>query len=126
MTTSPYSQDLRERVIKFIESGNSQKSAAGLFELNPSTISRWWLRYKREGNYKPRIRIGKKPRVSAVELKIYIEANPNFKTSDMGKHFGMSGAGAFYWLKKLGFSYKKKPLPTWRQTKENEISTKKT
>jgi hypothetical protein len=24
------------------------------------------------------------------QLKRYIKSNPNFKTSDMGKHFGMS------------------------------------
>jgi transposase len=125
MRTSPYSLDLRERVIKFIESGNSQKSAVELYKLNPSTISRWWHRYKSEGHYAPRIRLGKKPRVSLEKLKLYIEINPNFKTSDMGKHFGMSGSGAFYWLKQLGFSYKKKALPTWKLIKKSEISTKK-
>jgi transposase len=125
MTTSPYSKDLRERVIKFVEAGNSQKSASELFKLNPSTISRWWLRYKREGHYRPRVRIGKAPRVSVESLKNYIEAHPNFKTSDMGRYFNMSGAGAFYWLKKLGYSYKKKPLLIWKQAKKNEISTKK-
>ena len=107
MRTSPYSIDLRERVIKYIESGNSQKSAVELYELNPSTISRWWLRYKREGNYAARKRLGKRPRISIEKLKLYIESNPNFKTADMGKHFGMTGSGAFYWLKQLGYSYKK-------------------
>jgi transposase len=88
--TSLYSLDLRERVIKFIESGNSQKAATELYPLNPSTINIWWLRYKREGHYNPRLRAGKKPRVNMEQLKRYIKSNPNFKTSDMGKHFGMS------------------------------------
>jgi transposase len=119
MPTSPYSLDLRERVIKYIEGGKSQKLSSILFELNPSTVSRWWLRYKREGHYIPRKRIGKSPRVSAIELRNYIEAKPNFKTSEMGKHFGISSVGAYYWLKKLGYSYKKKPLPMWKQTKRS-------
>jgi transposase len=109
MSTSPYSKDLRKKVIDYIESGKSQKSAAALFKLNPSTVSRWWLRYKTEGHYNPRIRIGKKPKISAGELKSYIEANANFKASELGEHFGMSRVGALYWLKKLGYSYKKKP-----------------
>ncbi len=125
MRTSPYSLDLRERVIKFIESGNSQKAAAELYQLNPSTINRWWLRYKREGHYSPRVRLGKKPRVNIEQLKLYIASTPNFKTSDMGSHFGMSASGAFYWLKQLGFSYKKKTSPTWKLIKKSEINIKK-
>lgn len=107
MSTSPYSQDLRSKVIKFVELGNSQRLAARIYDLNPSTISRWWLRYKREGHYNPRIRMGKKPSVSEKELQRYIEINPNFKTHEMGKYFGMSSVGALYWLRKLGYSYKK-------------------
>jgi transposase len=80
MSTSPYSLDLRKKVIEYIESGKSQKWAAALFKLNSSTISRWWLRYKTEGHYNPRIRMGKKPKISAEGLKNYIESNPNFKT----------------------------------------------
>jgi transposase len=124
MSTSPYSKDLRKKVIDYIESGKSQKSAVALFKLNPSTISRWWLRYKTEGHYNPRIRIGKKPKISAGELKSYIEANANFKASELGEHFGMSRVGALYWLKKLGYSYKKKPLPMWKQVKKKEPGTK--
>jgi len=125
MSTSPYSIDLRDRVIKFIESGNTQKIASKVFDLNPSTINRWWLRYKKEGHYTPRVRLGKKPRINAEEIEIYIKSNPNFKTCEMGKHFGMTASGAFYWLKKLGFSYKKKPLPMWKLSKTNEINIKK-
>ena len=125
MTTSPYSLDLRKKVIEYIESGGSQKSAVNIFKLNPSTISRWWLRYKTEGHYKPRVRTGKKPNVTRLELQRYIAANPNFNTNQMGKYFGMSNVGALYWLRKLGYSYKKKPLAMWRQARKREINTKK-
>ena len=103
MTTSPYSIDLRKKIIDCIESGTSQKTLAILFKINPSTISRWWIRYKTEGHYNPRVRIGKKPKINAAELKNYVKSNPNFKTSDMGKYFGMSSVGALYWLHKLGY-----------------------
>lgn len=125
MLSSPYSVDLRKKVIKYLKSGKSQKSASEVFDLNPSTVSRWWLRYKREGHYIPRARLGKQPRVSLSEVKTYIEENPNFKSSDMGKNFEMTGSGALYWLKKLGFSYKKKILPMWKQVKKSVKNTKK-
>jgi len=125
MTTSPYSLDLRNKVIKYLQSGNSQLSASQTFDLNPSTISRWWLRYKREGNCLARTRLGREPRVDLSKIKAYIEMNPNFKSSDMGAHFGMTGGGALYWLKKLGFSYKKKTLPIWKPVKKSEPFIKK-
>jgi transposase len=125
MSTSPYSEDLRNKVIKYLELGKSQRSASETFDLNPSTISRWWLRYKREGNCMPRSRLGREPKVNLLQIKAYIECNPNFRSCDMGKHFGMTGGGALYWLKKLGFSYKKKTSPIWRRAKRSEINTKK-
>ena len=120
MSTSPYSIDLREKVVNYLKLGNSQKSASILFQLNMSTISRWYLRYKKEGNYNPRKRLGKKPKFSEEELRLYIDTNPDFKSIDMGKHFGMTAAGALYWLCKLGYSYKKKASPTWRQMKKKD------
>jgi hypothetical protein len=57
-------------------------------------------------------------------LSIYVKNNPNFILLEMGKHFGMSAPGALYWLRKLGFSYKKKPLLMRKQVKKNELHTK--
>ena len=125
MNTSPYSNDLRKKVINHLKLGNTLKSTAILFQLNISTVNRWYLRYKKEGHYNPRMRVGKAPKVREEELISYIESTPNFKTSDMGKHFGMTGSGALYWLKKLGCSYKKKTLPMWRQTKKSDKNIKK-
>lgn len=125
MSTSRYSIDLREKVIKYIESDNSQQSASKIFNLNPSTVSRWWLRYKREGNYAARKRVGKAPRVNASLVEDYVKTHPNFTSAEMGKHFCMTSVGAHYWLKKLGYSYKKKPLPTWKLAKKKEKNTQK-
>jgi hypothetical protein len=35
----------------------------------------------------------------------------------MDKHFDMTASGALYWLRKLGYNYKKKTSPMWKQTK---------
>ena len=68
MSTSPYSIDLRKRVISFLESGKSQKEASKLFKLNPNTISSWHVRYKQEGHYLPRKRLGAKPKIKREEF----------------------------------------------------------
>ena len=118
MTTSPYSLDLRKKVIQYLQLDNSQKSASNL--LSPSTINRWWLRNKREGNCAPRKRPGRVPRINLSLVQNYIKTHLNCNSAEMGKHFGMTSGGALYWLKKLGFSYKKKPIPTWKQMKKSE------
>ena len=123
MSTSPYSLDLRERVIKYVEQGKSQLSAAKLFDLNLSTVNRWYVRYKKEGHYYPRKRLGAKSKIDPKALEMYVNANPDSKLKDLAETFGISLWGINYWLKKLNFSFKKKPFPTWKQVKKNEILT---
>lgn len=124
MSTSPYSQDLRDRVINFIKSGNTQVSAAKLFSLDLSTVNKWYLRYRREGKCTPRARPGAKRKVDLEALTNYITLNPDAKLKDLAKKFGVSIWGIYYWLKKLGFSYKKKPFPMWKQVKKRENNTR--
>ena len=125
MSTSPYSLDLRKRVITFIKSGNSQVSASKIFALNLSTVNIWYLRYRSEGHYAPRARLGAKRKIDLEALTSHISLNPDAKLKDMAKKFGVSIWGIYYWLKKLGFSYKKKPLPMWKRVKKRESNTEK-
>jgi len=120
MSTNPYSIDLRTKVIKFIEEGNSQRLASKVFSLSKTTINAWHVRYKSEGHYRARKRIGAKASIDVKEFERYVREHPNKKASDIGKRFNLSTTGTRYWLKKLRFSYKKKPLPTWKQIKRKE------
>ena len=124
MSTSPYSLDLREKVIKFLISGNSQRSASQVFNISKTTVSTWFVRYKTDGNYAAKKRLGAQPKIEISKFIKYVEENPNSTASLIGKHFCMTRSGAHYWLKKLTFSYKKKLLATWKQVKKNEINTK--
>jgi transposase len=123
MSTSPYSQDLRERVIKYLELGKTQASTAEVFCLNPSTVSRWWLRYKRVGNCLAKKRLGAKPKLDKVALENYMSVNQDIKLKDLSKKFNVSVWTVCRWLKKIGYSYKKKPLAMWKQAKRSEINT---
>lgn len=119
MSTKPYSIDLREKVIKFLEEGGLRSKAAKIFKMSPTTISTWYTRYKCEGNYNPKKRLGAKPKINSEDFMSYIENNPNITASEIGKKFAISASGAKYWLKKLNFTFKKKRIPMWKQMKES-------
>ncbi len=123
MSTSPYSLDLRERVIEFLSKGNSQRAAARIFKLSKTTVSIWYVRYKSKQSYAPKKRLGSKPSIDIDNFTKYVEDNPNSTAFDLGKQFGISAAGARYWLNKLNFSYKKKHSPSGKRIKKNESST---
>lgn len=118
-----YSIDLRQKVIEFIGQGNTQRLATKIFNINKATVNRWWLRHKNEGHIRPRKNLGKKPKVTEEEFKVYVTQNRNFTTVDMGRYFNISSSGAFYYLRKFGFSYKKKRLPMWKQARRSEKNT---
>jgi transposase len=120
MTTRPYSQDLREKVIEYIKGGGSQRSASRVFRLGLTTIARWWKRWQAEGHCEARKRPGAAPRLNGEQVAKYVEEHPDFTANEMGEHFNMTAAGARYWLKKLGYSYKKKRVPMWKPVKRKE------
>lgn len=120
-----YSQDFRKKVITYVNKGNSCNKASIKFDISANTVRNWVKRYKSEGHYLSRKVGGKKGRVAASDIAYYVEENPDFILSDMGKHFNMSAAGAHYWLKKLGYSYKKKISPMWKLAKKSVRNTKK-
>ena len=122
MSTSPYSKDLRKKVIVYLEKGNSQQVASEVFSLHRNTVGRWWKRYKSEGTVCARKRIGAKGRLDIKGLGEFVEANPNSRLVDMSKKFKVSCAWLSIVLRKLGFSYKKKPLPTWKKMRSRELN----
>jgi transposase len=46
----PYSNDLRDKVIDLLKKGKKQSDVAKLLNIDKSTIYRWNIRYKKEGN----------------------------------------------------------------------------
>lgn len=125
MPTTPYSLDLRGKVIDFLNKGKTQKEASEIFKIHRNTISRWYNRLLEEGNYQARKRAGYKSKLDHEKIKFFVKNNPNIKLSDIGNEFGITAGHAGYLLKKLGFTYKKKPLHTWKQVKKEEMNIEK-
>jgi transposase len=123
MSTKAYSGDLRTRVIRYIEGGNTQLAASKLFSVSRSAVSRWWIRYINEGSLESKPKLGSKGKIDQKELENYVKTYPNKRLSEIGENFKVSGVAIWKALKKLGFSYKKKRSPMWKQVKKNEPST---
>lgn len=87
---NPYSQDLRERAIAALESGETQAEVSERFEIHKSTLEKWWYRYQATGScaalrYKPgperklkpcealiRAEVKKQPDVALEELCVRV------------------------------------------------------
>ena len=125
MKKREYSIDLRERVISYIKAGNDQKTTSKTFKVSTSSVNRWWLRYQKENVISPKPRLGSKGKINIQELKAYVEANEDKTLSEMSKLFKVSICAIYKRLKKLGFSYKKKPSPMWKLVQKSEEDIKK-
>jgi len=120
-----YRVDLREKVMLFIDSGGSTSEAAEIFNIRQSTLYTWINLRKETGALEPRPHGGgfQSKVEDPEEFKRYIEENPDKTLEEIGEYFGMSYGGAFYNLKKYGYSYKKNSsLQGAKRRKEAKIS----
>lgn len=123
--TKTYSNDLRQRVIDYLDTGSSYKEASKLFKISISSIGRWYRKYKATGNYDAKIRGGSKKKIDLNGLEEYVRSNKDMTLKQAAKNLGVSIFTISYWLRKLGYSYKKKTFPTWKQAKQNAMSIKR-
>jgi transposase len=122
--TRNYSNDLRQRVIEYLDAGNGYASASKLFKVSISAIGRWYRKYRQEGDFLPKKRGGSERRIDLSKLEEYVRANKDMTLKKAGKEFGVSMFTISYWLKRLGYSYKKKTFPMWKQAKRSVTTIK--
>ena len=119
MSTSPYSLDLRKKVIEYVKKGNNQAQAAKIFNLHRNTINRWVQKYQKFGNLRPKKRHGLKSKLNLQEIAQFIYEYKNFSLKDIADKFMISSAWASIMIRKLGYRYKKKRIPTWKLVLKN-------
>jgi transposase len=125
MTTKSYSTDLRKRVIEYLQEGGNYKEASLIFKVSISALGRWYRRYKKGKSYEAKKRGGSRRKIDLKMLEQYVQANPDMSLKQASGEFHVSAFTISYWLKKLGYSYKKKSSSTWKQTRIEEINTKR-
>ncbi len=107
MSTSPYSLDLRKKVLKHIQKDNTQAQAAKVFNLHRNTISRWVQKYQKSGNLTPKKRQGLKSKLDLQELTQFVDEYRNCHLKDIADKFRISSAWASVIIRRLGYRYKK-------------------
>ena len=114
-----YSYDFRKKVMDFVLKGGTCTAAAAKFDIGVTTVRRWYKRYQQEGHYRVKFPPGKPAQVERSVFEAYVRENPDLTLAQIGHHFGIKGPSVFYYMKKFGFSYKKKSPAMWRQTTKN-------
>ena len=105
----PYSEDLRGRVIRYIDSGHTKAEASRMFSLSYRTVERWLNQYRATGKIAAK-RTGR-PRgtgkVDAIKLEASVHADSDKTLKQRGKEFGVSAAALCKAMQRLKISHKK-------------------
>lgn len=122
---SCYSLDLRTKIIKYIEKGNSVNKTSETFGIAVRTIF-YWKALHEKNELKPKNNSVRKPKkVNPETLKKYIKNNPEKTIQQIADHFNVCGQAVFYRIKKLNFTYKKKNSYIKKEMKKEEQNTLK-
>jgi transposase len=78
----PYSQDLRERVVRAVEAGASCHEAAAAFEVSPSSAIRWVARWRQTGSAAAKPMGGKRSPLDAIRCPLHPEKQTFDSTND--------------------------------------------
>ena len=114
----PYSLDLRERVVSYVEGGHSRRAAAAHFRVSPSFVINLMTAFRERGGVAPKAlggwrhskldphrvfilrRVAEKDDISMPELACELQAASGVKADP---------ASLSRWLISNGLSFKKKP-----------------
>ena len=107
MSTSPYSEDLRMKVINLLKQGKTQREVADLLNIHINTVNNWWRRHKKEGTIAARVRPGVKRKLDLQELEAFMTSHGNCNLEMIATNFHVTKACVCICLKKIGYSYKK-------------------
>ena len=121
-----YSQDLRERVIRFLKSGGSQAEAVDKFAVSRGSVVRWRRLARETGKVAPQAQ-GRKWGVSRIEAKAlrdYMTAHPDQTLVQIGRHFDVSGVMIWKRLRQIGFTFKKRAFVIKSGTKPKGVRSK--
>lgn len=103
-----YSQDLRKRVIGFVENGGQKKATASLFKVSSRTIYSWLTLKRKTKSLARKSYQRNKFKISPSALLKYIEEHPDHYLREIAEQFSTCISAIFYALKKLKITRKKK------------------
>ena len=120
--SKPYSVDLRQRVLAYIDETKDKVKASQLFKVGMATIYRWIARKTKTGSVAPSPKKPYKKKIDDQKLMAYVTQNPDHFLSEIADHFGTTLQAIFYALKRLKITRKKRRLSIRREALKSERS----
>ncbi len=116
--TAPLSNDLRERVVRAVDGGESCRSVAARFGVAVSSVVKWSQRYRATGSVAPAKMGGhRKPILEAHRTFIIerISQTPHLTLHGLKDELAARGVvvshnAVWLFLRREGLSFKKKPV----------------
>ena len=104
---SVYSEDLRIRVVEFLEKGHTQKEAAEVFGVSEKSV--WiWNKMHKEGKRLIFKFVSRSPhRINHEKLLAYVKEHPDAYLREISAHFSVAITTIWNALHRLGVTYKK-------------------
>ncbi len=119
----PYSEEFRKRVFILIEAGKSVETVASLFCIGRATVFAWVKKYKETGSFAPEEKWQKgygNKITDSNEFIAFVKANKNLSAVEMAEKWGNITPKTFRkYLRKHGFTFKKKLLDIVKEAKKN-------
>lgn len=116
----PYSIDLRQRVVEYLQKTQDKKKASELFQVGIATVYRWAARFAQKGHVEPLRRERAYKKIDDEQLIAYVKEHPDHFLSEIAAHFGLTLQAIFYALKRLKITRKKRPRCTKKEAKRLE------
>jgi transposase len=113
----PYSVDLRERVVRSVESGASRRATAAKFEVSVSFVVKLWQRWRQRGTVQAdRLGGGRRSPLAAhaERVQALVAAAPDLTIAELrrqlaGEGIATSRSAIDRWLAAAGLTRKKRP-----------------
>lgn len=115
----PYSLDLRERVMQWVETGGSITKAAKIYHISRATIYRWMGRADLRATKVKR----RKRKLQWESLLQDVQQNPESKLVDRARKFGVKPSAISYALKEMKIGRKKKNYDIEKEIEKKGLNT---
>lgn len=116
MSCMAYSNDLRQSVMQYVESGGSKSKAVAIFGISLKTI--WnWIKKKKEGDLAPKKRVTSPRKLDQEPLLRFIDSHPDAYLREIAEFFGVTIQAIFYACKRYKISLKKRRHSTKKEMK---------
>jgi transposase len=113
---SPFSMDLRRRVVAFVEAGHSKTEASHHFDVSYGFVKKLFARMRSHGTLEPGHPPGAMPKLNESQqqqLTEMVGQQPDATLAELRDQIrdvcgvALSVSGVDVWLKRLGLSFKK-------------------